>query len=635
MTAAMLLLLSLGASVAADPTEAAFEVTEKRLENFQDSQAELKRISKILASLGDPRKMQKGEDPDKYYERIERIYVHRAQGLVLLQIEYEEALSARYELEADWNYYVSELAGQDKDIAVQQERKREQKKQLEVQSQQLADEVTAIQAAICKAAEKARPALMQKKDRTWIEEQSLAELDYDLKRCAGGARGFAGISNPLELQQRYAKSSLLELREALRTAELRAYNAKYRVERLQLDLDPQQDADAQKLLGARYKIFEGARRALNETEGLERQAVQVSVLAEETREHLRQLRTARSGIARRKKLEQFGAGEAHRLEALQIIAGGPQESPHDSADDPNMKDMFGKGSAEGAPPRRKARAQDRPPSPPLRRNNLDHRSRSGPLLMLLVRTILSVCCLLAASVPAHAQPTASAAAEKAPRDQRLPRDELETLSAQAEKARKIVQVLRRSHGYSTPDLRHAWRYLADYVRAQFAQAGQSAARDRVLAPWRHVGRGQPLAILLVPNAYSLTATRRIGLVSWRSSFTDSYRACLLSLPGQVVLFAYPAAARTRRWKSISATSWSFSSFSNATWRPRSTSVFDGRSRTWGRTAGRSCSCGSTRKARRTARMFPCFASWGTASWSSATIAARISGFPTRRLSANR
>ncbi len=212
MNLAIVFLISAHVAVAADPTQAAFEVTEKRLENFKESQAELDRISKILVQLGDPRKPQKGESIDGYYERVDRIYRHRAQGLILLQMEYEQALCTRYELEADLNFYLWEISSEDKGFAAQQKQKLERKKAAKGRSVQLDNELLAVQAALYQAADKERRALLKKESRTWQETQALAELNEDVKSCEAGYRKSKAIDDAIKLQEKYAKSSLPELR---------------------------------------------------------------------------------------------------------------------------------------------------------------------------------------------------------------------------------------------------------------------------------------------------------------------------------------------------------------------------------------------------------------------------------------
>ena len=217
MNLAIVLLLSTRMAVAADPTQAAFEVTEKRLENFKESQAELERISKILVQLGDPRKKQKGETDDNYYERVNQIYLNRAHGLILLQMEYEEALRTRYELEADLNFYLWEISNQDKGFAAQQKQRLARRDAAKTRSVQLENELLAVQSAIYLAADKERHALMKKPNRTWQETQALAELNDDVRGCEAGFEKSKMNVDALTLRDKLAKSSLPELRGAPRS----------------------------------------------------------------------------------------------------------------------------------------------------------------------------------------------------------------------------------------------------------------------------------------------------------------------------------------------------------------------------------------------------------------------------------
>src|SRR3989339_303694 len=89
------------------------EITEKRVECFKESMQELQQVSKWLESLGDPRKKEDGESTDAYYQRVHKIFRHRAQLLVLFQRQYEEALEIRYELEADLKEYTGRILDQE------------------------------------------------------------------------------------------------------------------------------------------------------------------------------------------------------------------------------------------------------------------------------------------------------------------------------------------------------------------------------------------------------------------------------------------------------------------------------------------------------------------------------------------
>ena len=352
MNLAVLFLISAHAAVAADPTDptqAAFEVTEKRLENFKESQAELDRISKILVHLGDPRKPQKGESIDGFYERVDRIYRHRAQGLVLLQMEYEQALSTRYELEADLNFYLWEISSEDKGFAAQQKQKQQKKKAAKDRSVQLENELLAVQAVLYQAAEKERKSLLKKESRTWQETQALAELSEDVKSCEAGYGKSRAIDDAIKLQEKYAKSSLPELRAVYRDAEVRADSAKFEYQYLEYDLSPGESADLQKLLGERYgHIFEEARKTVAETKDLEKRAARVAVLAQQLRERMRESRSARTMLAKRKQLREFMGGEDRRIESLRIIAGLPTEAQRDPTINRNMEDLWGKGSEDAA-----------------------------------------------------------------------------------------------------------------------------------------------------------------------------------------------------------------------------------------------------------------------------------------------
>lgn len=361
-----LFVLALSLAAAEDPTQAAFEVTEKRIEEFQDSRAELEEICRRLKDLGDPRVKEKNETDDAYFQRIHQIYVYRGQGLVLLQMEYEEALAMRYELEADLDFYLWQLSSEYEGFAAKQQRKIEEKKRAEQDRNRLQDEARVVRSLLYAAAKKAHDALSAKTPRTWREEQELAALADDLAHCRTDANPLAENIN--ETRQRYRDATVAQLRETVRDVELRAETSDFRYRYLEYELTPQDADEMNRVLGERYgAIFQEARQIVEETKDLEKRAAKVAVLAEQTREHLRELRNTRSMIARRHALLKFVAGEAGRIEAIGVIAGipvaaaaaTPDSAGAASASDDELDKMWqaqlgGTGAAEPA---------DEPPPP--------------------------------------------------------------------------------------------------------------------------------------------------------------------------------------------------------------------------------------------------------------------------------
>ncbi len=103
---------------------------------------------------------------------------------------------------------------------------------------------------------------------------------------------------------------------------------------------------------------------------------------------------------------------------------------------------------------------------------------------------------------------------------------------------EIEQALRRRSTYDTEwDRRPMWKYLAEYLATQLDRTPDEAARRDVLRWARYTAlHGSPI---LLPEARSLAATRRIGSISWRAVSPDPYRLCLLAVPGRILLFGYP------------------------------------------------------------------------------------------------
>ncbi len=100
------------------------------------------------------------------------------------------------------------------------------------------------------------------------------------------------------------------------------------------------------------------------------------------------------------------------------------------------------------------------------------------------------------------------------------------------------QLSQRGAADFQPNRRPLWRHLGNYLRAQWAQS-PAQRQVEMLERWAHVGDSRRFEPLLVEPVYQICALREVGSVEWRGSERDTYRVCLLPLPGQVVLFAYP------------------------------------------------------------------------------------------------
>ena len=122
-------------------------------------------------------------------------------------------------------------------------------------------------------------------------------------------------------------------------------------------------------------------------------------------------------------------------------------------------------------------------------------------------------------------------------------DAQEPPSAGGDRWSKIEHELKSAAGFDdTWDRRPMWGYLSDYLHAQRQQTSETELGKQIVARWADAGDARKFTPLLVDRKYSLAASRQVGSVTWRSESVDSFCACLLPLPGQVVLFAYPASA---------------------------------------------------------------------------------------------
>lgn len=87
------------------------------------------------------------------------------------------------------------------------------------------------------------------------------------------------------------------------------------------------------------------------------------------------------------------------------------------------------------------------------------------------------------------------------------------------------------------DRRKMWDYLAEYLGAQLERVPTEEARREILQWSQYLVQHEPP--ILLGKVYSLAATRQIGSIRWRANTPDPYRLCLLPVPGQLLLFAYP------------------------------------------------------------------------------------------------
>ena len=396
---------------------------------------------------------------------------------------------------------------------------------------QLDNELLAVQAALYQAADKERRSLLKKESRTWQETQALAELNEDVKSCEAGYRKSKAIDDAIKLQEKYAKSSLPELRAVLRDAEVRADSAKFEYQYLEYDLSPGQSADLEKLLGERYgHIFEEARKTVAETKDLEKQA-RVAVLAQQLRDRMRKVAARANMLAKRKQLREFMGGEDRRIESLRIIAGLPPETQRDPTINHNMEDLWGKGSEDAAKENSSGKeSQERlrtrlpPRQPHLPPQNRPVRESRLPFQLFEE----SASIMWRAWAIFGTVTLASAVAQVPP-------------SAEANRWSKIERDLKTAASFDdTWDRRPMWGYLSDYLHAQRQQATERGLSKRIAVRWAHVGDRGKFTPLLIDRKFSLAASRHVGSVTWRDEFVNSFRACLMPLPGQVVLFAYPA-----------------------------------------------------------------------------------------------
>lgn len=325
--------------VGAEETETSWQTTETRLEEFSDSRSELNEICRILHSLGDLKKKSK-EGVDAYFERIQKIHMRRAQGLVLLHMEYEEALTTLYELEADLEFYIWELSNEHEGFAANQQKRLERKDEVKKQSVELMNEEIAVRKMLYEAAKLELDRLKEKPKLTWREQQRVAEYEDDVQTCEPAKKAI--VPGLLDFQQKYAGYSIPELRGRLRRLEVQAHAARFEYQHLEYELSSEDSENVSAILGERYgSIFRELRGVVKQSQELEKHAAEVAILAQETRDNLRELRTTRGLIQRRKKLMQFVAGEDQRMEALRIIAGLPEQAASaEEAEDQETEEVW-------------------------------------------------------------------------------------------------------------------------------------------------------------------------------------------------------------------------------------------------------------------------------------------------------
>ena len=178
MNLAIVFLISCHVTVAADSTRprsrsprSGWRTSGSRKRNWT--------ISKILVQLGDPRKPQKGESLATTSSALPDLS-DRVHGLILLQMEYEEALSTRYELQADLDFYLWEISSEDKGFAAQQKQKRRDGSR---QSRRATRErMLAVQAALSGSRQRAT-VLNEKAEPYLAGNAGPGKLNEDVRSC--------------------------------------------------------------------------------------------------------------------------------------------------------------------------------------------------------------------------------------------------------------------------------------------------------------------------------------------------------------------------------------------------------------------------------------------------------------------
>ncbi len=323
------------------------EITEQRADYLSESLQELKFLTERLEALGDPsqRRPEEQDDSDAYYARVQQIYENRARILIVLHWEYEEALEARFTLEADLHEYAQQMETvfqeNEQRIAILEGR-REQLAERELRAR---NEGIVVAALILRQLQERERQLGGQADRAPSQERELERIRGEMSGYGWAEREAPRIAGRDDLERKYANHSLEELQTVLTTQRALVVDSQFEVNYLRTRVLQETPELLDEFFGTgSAQALARANDLLRESQVLEDRAAWVAILANYLYEDLEAIGRARSFVEQRQALRTILDQESVRRAALHKIAGQQLDFPAE-----DLERVFVRGSSAAGP----------------------------------------------------------------------------------------------------------------------------------------------------------------------------------------------------------------------------------------------------------------------------------------------
>ena len=299
-----------------------FEITEQRTEYLRESLQELQRITAWLEDLGDPAIKEPNESTDAYFERVEGFFRHRAQLLILLHWEYEEALETRYSLEADLKEYTYRINNAQKDSDRRFEDLKNRKDELQAETEVGRIEGIVATDVLRRALETEEKELSEKADKTPQGEEQLATIRGEIGELAFVKQAIALVADRQTREDRYTGMTAAQLRQAVETLRKKVVDSSFESRYLETHVLVESPKLLEQILGEdRSALIKAANDLLGQSREIEDRAAQVAIMAKYVREDLNTIADMVGLVELRVALQQILDDEKIRAPVLEKIVG--------------------------------------------------------------------------------------------------------------------------------------------------------------------------------------------------------------------------------------------------------------------------------------------------------------------------
>lgn len=309
------------------------EITEQRADFLSTSLKELQFLTERLEALGDPsqRRPEEVDDPDAYYDRVRQIYENRARVLVVLHWEYEDALEARYTLEADLKEYAQKMEAAQKENTQRVTNLEKRRSGLVETELRARNEGIVVASLVLARLVDQEQKLAARRDLTATEQANLQRIRVQIEDYRWAEQEAPKIANRNEMEQKHANKTL----EQLQSEVLRLRNVKVDSDFEMRFLDTRVLSETPGLLDEYFgrgcaEAIASANDLLKQSRELEDRAAWVAIAAGYLHEDLKLIGRARNFFEQRQALRAILDQEEIRKRALQKITGERVElSPQD------------------------------------------------------------------------------------------------------------------------------------------------------------------------------------------------------------------------------------------------------------------------------------------------------------------